>query len=559
MAGNRWARRPLLGIVFSYALGTWCGLRLPFFVPFLAIAVLLLVVTACSCTFLRRRDFEPLHAHSSVPVVTLFHLCVIATACWLARSTMISNPSEDYPELLVAGTEAEVVGTIFSEPERSASLSSGTDIWKFDIHTERLRCGDGEWVDLDISLPVRWYAPSQLSPPDYGWFTAFRGRLQESSRASRHQGSAILVTGIGRCRPITGGHGWWLKSRCIAMRRESARILSLGIDDFPRATGVIRALLLGYRAELDNETRDLFVDTGTLHVFAISGLHVGIMALLIISVLSALRVSRVYWGPFLAPLLIAYTLATGAKPSAVRACIMAVIYFSAPVFGRKGDSLSALAMAALAILVYSPQDLQDIGFILSFSVVTGLIVLYPVVSGALVSIGSECASVLRKTNTGPDRVPGFLEKEPFSFEPPGRASLAGRWIMKYIGSVAVLSACAWLVSAPLTAYFFERFTPIALLGNVFVIPLTFLVVLTGCLSLISGSCFVVLAEVFNHANLALVTCLVRCTGFISKAPFATQDVPRPPAWTVWIWYAAIALIVAWHKERGLGEKQSVEL
>ncbi len=341
-----------------------------------------------------------------------------------------------------------------------------------------------------------------------------------------------------------------MKSRCIAMRRESARLLSLGIEDFPRAAGVMQALLLGYRSELDNDTRDLFVDTGTLHVFAISGLHVGIMALLIISVLRTLRISRVYWGPFLAPLLMAYTLATGAKPSAVRACIMAVIYFSAPVFGRKGDSLSALAMAALAILVYSPEDLQDIGFILSFSVVTGLIVLYPVVNRALIALCRDGVAIICRIKSEPEGIPAFWEDEPFTYEPPGQARAAGTWVMKYIGSVAVLSVCAWLVSAPLTAYFFERFTPVALLGNLLVIPLTFLIVLTGCLALITGSCFLVLAEVFNHANLALVTCLVRCTGFISKAPFGTQDVPQPPVWTVWLWYAALALLVAWHKERG---------
>lgn len=515
---------------------------LTFIVAFLLALALLLTVLCRSGTDLHHTVAPPWSR-------ALLHACVAVVACWMGCLAEERMSSDVLLDLSASGEKVRIVGTIISEPERLFSRKDGSGKWRFRMRTDRVRPGLNEWVELNTVLPVVWYGPSELSPPDYGWFVICDGRLHAASSRNHSAGEAVLHTGLSGCRPLSGGHGNWFKSRCIAMRRGASRILSTGIDDSPRAAGVIKALLLGYRFQLDSDIKTVFVNTGTLHVFAISGLHVGIMALLIISVLRSLRVSRVYWGLALIPLLLAYTLATGAKPSAVRACIMAGIYFSAPLFGRKGDSLSSVAMAALAILMISPRDLQDVGFVLSFSVVTGIIVLYPVLSrelGVLLRCG---VSLLCERRIDSDNESLLLDGDPWAPESrsPGRSIL--RWTAKYLSSLVVLSVCAWLVSAPLSAYFFGRFSPVALLANLLAIPLTFLVVLTGCLSLITGCCFAVLAEVFNCANLALVSCLVRSTTIASAIPLGTYELPNPPLWTVLLWYMVLALMVAWYRER----------
>jgi competence protein ComEC len=351
-----------------------------------------------------------------------------------------------------------------------------------------------------------------------------------------------FVSGLRSSECLQRGSPHSPGATCLAGRRAAARILALGIEDSPRTVGLLRALLLGYRSDLTPGDRDLFAVTGTLHIFAISGLHVGIVCLLLMRLLSALGVPRTLWAAWIAPALAVYTFATGAKPSAVRACIMAVLFVSAPLLGRRPDSLSAVAAAALLILGVYPKQLQQAGFVLSFVVVTGLILLVPVavrclelaVAEAGVRFGRGTRSVM----------PLFWEPDPArDRSAPNRlAWLQGA--VRYLASLVALSCSAWLVSAPLTAYYFGRFTPIAIVGNVLVVPLAFLIVLGGCLSLLLGSVLGVCAAIFNHANLALATVLVQALRLMSRVPGGAIDVPRPSPWAVGLWYALLAVFGA---------------
>lgn len=269
----------------------------------------------------------------------------------------------------------------------------------------------------------------------------------------------------------------------------------------------------------------------------------GIWALLITVVLKAFRVCRVYWVLFLGPLLIAYTLATGARASAVRACIMAIIYFLAPLLGRKADVFSTLALAALIILVAVPAQLFDVGFIFSFVVVTGIIVLYPIF---------ESMSPLEKLARQDRFIPRGIEMDGRDLDELTWRERIGvffrtkvikhvwRPFLKYVSSLVSVSCSAWLVSAPLTAYFFGRFAPVALLGNLIVIPLAFLIILTGCLSIVLGSCIALFADIFNHANLALVSILVWATKFMASVPFGSIQVSNQPLWLILTWYVLLA-------------------
>jgi len=245
----------------------------------------------------------------------------------------------------------------------------------------------------------------------------------------------------------------------------------------------------------------------------------------IIFVLKLFRVSRVYWVLFLAPLLIGYAVATGARASAVRACIMAIVYFLGPFLRRKPDPFSAIAFAALLILAVAPAQLYDVGFIFSFVVVTGLILLYPVIERPLRRL---------------------WQPDPLRVQPERKLVVALRWCGKKVAQLLALACAAWLVSAPLTAYFFGRFSPIALLSNLLVMPLTFLIVLTGSLSLVLGSLLMVFAGIFNHANVVLVSVLLKVTGILSAVPGGSVELGTPPLWAVLAWYVLLAaVLVRW--------------
>jgi len=312
-----------------------------------------------------------------------------------------------------------------------------------------------------------------------------------------------------------------LMTSCRRARGRAAASLSIGIGDRRRELAILRAMVLGYRSDLDRETREVFALCGALHIFAISGLHVGIVSLLIIFVLSACGVSRVRWALYLVPLLGLYVCATGARASAVRAWVMATVYFSAPLLRRRSDAFTALAIAALIILLWDPRQLFDVGFVYSFTVVLALLICHPEIEYRL-----RC----------------LWRKDPLRLQPESWRVGALRGLAGCLANWTALSVVAWLASTPLTAYYFERLIPAALPGNVLVIPAAFLIAVSGFSSLALGPCLDLPAEIFNHAAAAVIFALVGVMDWLGSIPLLCIRVPRPPVWAVWVWYAMFGLV-----------------
>ena len=298
-------------------------------------------------------------------------------------------------------------------------------------------------------------------------------------------------------------------------------MLRRGIETHGGAIGLLNALALGYRTQLPAEVRDDFAATGTIHIIAISGLHVVMIATIVILVLSAVGVSRIHWVIFLAPLLAGYTVATGMCASAVRAWVMAVVFFAAPLLRRKPDSLSALGLAAIVILAVAPSQIFDLGFILSFAAMLGLIVLYPPIH----------ALVDRR-----------LRDDPFRLQPEPRPTRLARQACRYIWSLLAASIAAWLATTPVIAHAFGRISAIGLLGNLIAVPMSFLILFTAMLSVLFGSLAVLFAEVFNHAALVLIAILVRSMHLMAGVPGSHFEVAIPTGWPMVFWYLGLGAL-----------------
>lgn len=154
---------------------------------------------------------------------------------------------------------------------------------------------------------------------------------------------------------------------------------------------VVEALLSGDREGIDRSTREAFAATGTLHVLAVSGLHVAVIALGLSVLTSWMPDRRLQFVTF-ALVLGLYTLVTGAGPSIVRAWCMATCFMLARLVGRRTRALNVLAASAVLILVAHPADLHDIGFQLSFGAVAGIIL----VNGRLLTALDTLAPSLRR-------------------------------------------------------------------------------------------------------------------------------------------------------------------
>lgn len=136
---------------------------------------------------------------------------------------------------------------------------------------------------------------------------------------------------------------------------------------------VAYCMLTGDKSELDLETFRLYSISGIAHVLAVSGLHIGLMSMLIMFVLKKLRVPRLSRIIAVTLFLLIYSLFVGMPASVIRACIMCIIAMLTMVNGERRDLLSSLGCAFSFILTVNPFLLFEVGFLMSFGAVFGLI------------------------------------------------------------------------------------------------------------------------------------------------------------------------------------------
>ncbi|TNF50038.1 MAG: ComEC family competence protein [Bacteroidetes bacterium] len=143
--------------------------------------------------------------------------------------------------------------------------------------------------------------------------------------------------------------------------------------------GIIKAMILGDKSSLDSEVRSLFSDTGAMHVLAVSGLHVGIVMIILMTIMSwfskwikrntaIILVTCLLWG---------YALITGFSPSVLRSVFMFSILILAQLSGRQNVPLNTLFFSAFLLLLIEPNFLFDPGFQLSYLAMIGIFLLYP--------------------------------------------------------------------------------------------------------------------------------------------------------------------------------------
>ncbi|MGE9289599.1 MAG: ComEC/Rec2 family competence protein [Puniceicoccales bacterium] len=156
--------------------------------------------------------------------------------------------------------------------------------------------------------------------------------------------------------------------------QESKSTLASGSSPLDPSTRIYQALVLGQRLGLDREQKEIFRDTGTAHLFAISGLHVGLVGGFLFFFFRQIGVNRPVQIAGTLVILLFYVLLTGATPSAVRAFLMITFLVGAKIVHRAYCPTSALAASALVVLLIDPSQLFTLGFQLSYTVVLSILV-----------------------------------------------------------------------------------------------------------------------------------------------------------------------------------------
>ncbi|MCX8090166.1 MAG: ComEC/Rec2 family competence protein [Verrucomicrobiae bacterium] len=298
------------------------------------------------------------------------------------------------------------------------------------------------------------------------------------------------------------------------------RTLARGLPEEDEPLRLLWAMTLGWRTALTGEVSAPFMRSGTMHIFAISGLHIALIAGILVGVLRVVQLPRAACGAVVIPLIWFYTAATGWQSSAVRSTVMMTIIVGGWALRRPSDLLNSLCAAAFLILLWEPEQLFQASFQLSFFVVLSL------------------ALCLPPLTTWRDRLLAFDPLLPPALVPRWKRALAGP--LRWIGGAAATSLAAWLGSLPLTAHYFHLFSPVTLLANVLVVPLSALALASALGSLLCGGWFPWGGELFNHSAWFWMRAMVEISHRAAELPGAWFYVPAPSTGACVVWYAALA-------------------
>lgn len=222
--------------------------------------------------------------------------------------------------------------------------------------------------------------------------------------------------------------------------------------------GLLQAMLLGDEVNFSDEDRQLYVDTGIIHVVAISGGHIGFLMLLINGCLFWIRRRNYQWIKLIValPIVVFYVMVAGAPPSAVRAAFVFGLSAMSTFIRRDNNSLNSLLAAAFGILLIKPMWLFAVGFQLSFVAVLSLIIFYKRIYRLYY----------------PPTIP-----------------------VKFLWSATVVGIAAEILVAPLVIYYFHLFPALFLVANVIAVLLMGIVMTLGLL-IVAVSSFPIAANMF---------------------------------------------------------------
>ena len=355
----------------------------------------------------------------------------------------------------------------------------------------------------------------------YGDVLLLEGRLETPPRFAdsdyreylARQGIAAVMP-FPRATLVEEGQGSWALGRVYALRHRLADSLQRGLPQ-PHAS-LAQAVLLGLRGDLPDSVREDFLETGTGHLLAISGLHVGVLlGLTLAASRAALGGGRWHLLVPLAALWL-YALLSGMAPPVVRAAIMGTLFLAARFSGRPGAGLPALSLAAAVMAGLDPALLRDVSFQLSFTAMAALLLLAPPIEA---------------------RLNALLESRLAERGPLLRSS-------KGLAAALAVGVAVTLGTLPLLSFAFHRISllgiPTTLLALPVLPPMLVGSALTGALGLVWGP----LGTMAGIVTWVPVSYLLELVAVLDALPGETFDAGVTAPWIVVAYYGLLLRVPA---------------
>jgi competence protein ComEC len=447
---------------------------------------------------------------SAIAAAVAWRRCSTA-ACWLLAATTFFTlhtlrfhgdiGRKLFAELAGGPRVIQAKGIVWSEPDIPAVFSRRTTCF-FRLKLEQLDLGTGP-QPASGQVNVAWAG----AMPTYGDRVVLTGSGHnfqptrnpgqfDFTRYLQRQGvfSELRVRFAADGRVESPGHGNPVQAFANAARRWIQSQLRTDLADSPEITALIESMVLGLRGETPEDVKELFQRTGTLHLFAVSGLNIAMLATIALTLLKPLRLPAGLGVCIVIPLLAFYAVVTGLSASGVRAAIMAALLLAAPIFDRRAIPYNSLAAAAFLILAWDTNQLFSVGFQFSFVLVLTIIFLARRIQHWCEPFGRPDAFLPRPLWSWPQRT--------------------GDAIWHVLAATIGITLAAWIGSLIFTAGYFHLFSPAAIFANLVAVPLAFAVLALGLATVLMATVWTTGAMLFSNANwLCAKTLLLVVKGF----------------------------------------------
>jgi competence protein ComEC len=272
----------------------------------------------------------------------------------------------------------------------------------------------------------------------------------------------------------------------------------------PQTAGLLRGLLLADRSEIDFETKNDFINSGVIHVLAVSGLHVGYILIIFIFIFGRFEI---YTRSILTILgLILFMLITGVPPSVFRATLMAIIIIIAFLSNRSTNIINSIAIAAFIILIFNPSEIYNPGFQLSFAAVLAIGILFP-----------------------------YFQKSIKKLELKHKS-------LEYILLFVAVSLSAQIGTIPFTLFYFSKLSLVALFSNLFVIPTVGVVIGIAFITIFIASFSYPIAIYFASANDLITSLMTKFINFTGRLDFSFLWIRNYSIYDSLVFYITLILL-----------------
>ena len=418
--------------------------------------------------------------------------------------------------------EAQVINTYtWEELTFSGSIQqikqTSTGKFQLDVDIDTTLFPDDLVWDKSFKLravlnPADHHIPADLKLGNRITFKATVYPLEEKRNPSQFNYKQYLASqgiysqvGIQQIISFTSIHNIW---RWSFFRKHVLNAIDTNFGD--QSSSLAKALLIGYKNELEREQKISFSRAGLSHIMAVSGLHVGFLLFpfwLVIPFFWTLKYGKQIGITLLIITLFLYAGLTNFSPSVTRASLVGTLLAYGKLFHKVRDSKNLTAVAALIILLINPSDLFSIGFQLSFGAVYIILLTAPVIQR---------------------RLPAWIRF---------------RWYGKPI-MIIVISFIVQVGLFPLLAYYFGEFSLVGPLANAFVIPFLGVAVPCGLALLILTPFAPDLAQTLNYPVDIFLQWLHELVAFAANLPWSWVQVHIDSLLFFGIWIAIIFLIAS---------------